>query len=250
MFHLASFGEDIDPLGAMAFIAAVREETFFTTGDDWRVPVEFTFLVGYSALVDDASGAAAQLQSPSLRIQAELDIDTIVLAPTFGSPPEIVMFPESPLALVSQESLNAQMNSDPAAAEVHYVPFWLSDGPIAPISGPFFTVGATATITQTELTWENGNLTFTTELPAGSYQVVGMRARAATGVLMRLVFQGQRGRPGVPVVNAIGDESNEIFRHGRFGVFGQFEHTNPPTLDILGGSSSAQVVMLDLLKVA
>lgn len=249
MFHIGAFAEDIDPGGAMANIAACRETRFQTVGDDWRIPPELTYIAGHAALIDDASGVQAQFQSPSLRILANLDVEPVILAAVFGPPDEVTLFKANPIQLQADENLNLQMNSNPAAVEVHYGLFWLSDGPIAPAQGNSFTVRCTAAITQTETTWVNGNLTFGQDLPAGSYAVVGMRARAATGVAARLVFQGQNACPGVPIVNAIGDADFDEFRHGRFGVFGTFPHTNPPTLDVLGGGAVAQVILLDLIKV-
>jgi hypothetical protein len=34
------------------------------------------------------------------------------------------------------------------------------------------------------------------------------------------------------------------------GVFGEFPHTNPPTLDCLGVTDTSQVILLDLIRVA
>lgn len=249
MFHLGAFFESIDPGGALTFIAAVREDTFFTSGDDWRVPDELTNLIGVGALINDASLARAQLQSPSLRIMAELDIEPIIASTTWGSPPEVLMFPMSPLQLKGQESLNLQMDSDPAAAVVHALLFWLADGPVQPVQGNIFTVRATAALQQVAGVWTNGNLTFSTDLPSGRYQVVGFRARGGDGLGARLVFPNQTARPGVPVVNAITEEDHSMFRHGHLGVFGEFEHTVPPTVDIFDGTVSAQTFLLDLIQV-
>ena len=250
MFHSGAFFESIDPGGALAFIAAVREDQFFTSGDDFRVPAELPFLMGVAALINDASGVRAQFQSPSLRILAELDVEPIINGTVWGSPPEAVMFPANPLPLAAQESLNLQMDSDPAAAAIHAALFWIADGPQAPVQGNIFTVRATAAFTQVAGVWTNGTLTFSTELPAGTYQVVGMRARAATGLGARLVFPAQTARPGCLVVNDEADEDHSMFRHGRLGMWGQFEHTTPPTLDVFDGTATAQVILLDLLKVA
>lgn len=249
MHHLGAFYESKDPGGALLPLNVVREEMFFTVGDDFRVPDALPNIIGAAALFNDASAVRGQVQSPSLRVLANLDIEPIILAAVFGAPPEVLFHGESPIPLTPDEALNFAAESDPAGVVAHYGLVWLSDGPQSPVSGRMFSVRATATVQQTVDTWENGNLVFAQALPAGTYQVIGMRARSSDGVGARLVFPEQVARPGVPVVNAIGDEDPTSFRFGKCGVFGEFPHTNPPTVDVLGGVAAAQYFIFDLLRV-
>lgn len=250
MFHTLAFYEDIDPAGALVPITVVREEMIFTTGDDARVPDALPFIIGAAALIGDASGIQAQVQSPSLRMLANLDVEPIVLADLFGSPPEVLFHPERAIPLTPDEAIQFFMNSNPAAAEQHYGLVWLADGVQNPIVGEFFRVRATSAITQVLTAWTNGNLTFGQTLPAGRYQIIGMRARSADAIAARLVFPEQVARPGVPVVNAIGDTDVSVFRAGRCGVFGEFPSTNPPTVDVVGGTGTAQYYILDMVRIS
>lgn len=249
MFHLAAWAQSIDPAGALTPIDAVREEMLFTTGDDIRVPESLPFIIGQACLANDASVSRAQVQSPSLRSFANLDVEPIVAAAVFGTPPESLFHPDSPIAVAADEALNFAIQSDPAAAAIHYGLLWLADKAQERITGNIFTVRATSTVAQTTTTWVNGNLTFSQTLPAGRYRIVGMRARSTDGVAARLVFPEQVARPGVPVLNAIGDNDPWAFRYGNAGAFGEFPHTNPPTVDVLGGAAAAQTYMLDLLRI-
>jgi len=249
MFHVAAWHETIDPAGVLATIAAVREETLFTSGDDIRVPSGLANIIGAAALANDASAARAQIQSPSLRVFANLDIEPVVAAAVFGEPTETLWHPESPIEVVPDESLNFAFESNPAAAAVHYGLVWLADGPQQPVTGKMFSLRATSAVQQVVTGWVNGNLVFSQLLPAGRYAIVGMRARSADAVAARLVFPDQVARPGVAAVNAIGDEDVYWFRYGRTGVFGTFPHTNPPTVDVLGGVAAAQTYILDLIRV-
>jgi hypothetical protein len=249
MFHLAAWAQSVDPAGVLLPLDAVREEMLFTTGDDIRVPETLPYIVGQAALANDASVSRAQVQSPSLRAFANLDVEPIVAAAVFGSPPESLFHPDSPIAVAADEALNFAILSDPAAAAIHYGLLWLADKALERVNGNIFTVRATATVAQTTTTWVNGNLTFSQTLPAGRYRIVGMRARSADAVAARLVFPEQVARPGVPVLNAIGDNDPWTFRYGYAGVFGEFPHTNPPTVDVLGGAAAAQTFMLDLIRV-
>ncbi len=249
MFHLAAWYQSVDPAGAMVNLDGVREEMIFVSGKDIRVPTGLTNIIGATALENDASGTRAQVQSPTLRALANLDVEPVVLAATYGSPPEGVYHPEAPIPITADEALNFAVVSDPAAAAAHYGGVWLADGAQQPVTGQVFTLRATATITQVAGAWVNGNLTFAQSLPAGTYAVVGMRARSADAVFARLVFPEQTARPGVMCVNAIGDLDPYWFRFGRTGIFGQFPHTNPPTLDVLGGAGTAQYIILDIVRV-
>ena len=248
MFHLGAYAQSVDPAGALVNINAVPEQVLFTTAGDLRIPDRFTMLVGEMAAINDASLVRAQLQAPSLRVEVNHDVEPIVQAAVWGNPPETTWHGDSPLQLVTDESLNFAMQSDPAAPALHYGLVWLADGPVEVVKGRIFTRRATATIAQTTTTWVNGNLTLGQVLPAGRYAVVGMRARSTDAVAMRLVFREQVNRPGVPVINAIGDQDFYWFRMGRAGVWGEFPNTIPPTLDVLGGAAAAQIVFLDLMR--
>jgi hypothetical protein len=250
MFHVAAYYESIDPAGVFQSIAAVREEMFFVNGDDFRVPTKLPYLIGAAALINDASGVRAQFSSPSLRVLANVDVEPIVLAAVFGSPAEGIYHPEAPIPLTPDEALTFYVDSNPAAAAAHYGIALLSDGPQSPVTGNIFSVRAVGAITQNAATWANGNLTFAQSLPAGTYGVVGMRARSADAVVCRLVFPEQMARPGCCVVNAVGDNDTYWQRYGRMGLWGTFPHTNPPTLDVVGGTGTAQYLILDLVRLS
>ncbi len=250
MQHLCAWYESKDPAGALLPLNGVPEQTIMVTGDDIRVPPGLANIIGKAAVVNHATVARAQVQSPSLRMLTNLDIEPIVVsAVVFGSPPEAIYHPSIAIPVMEDESLNFAIASTPGGAVAHYGLVWLADGAQAPATGQMFTLRATATVAQAVATWTNGNMTFDQVLPAGRYQVVGMRARSADGLAARLVFPEQIPRPGVAMVNAIADLDVIRFRSGRGGVLGEFPHTIPPTLDVLGGAAAAQVIFIDLIKV-
>lgn len=248
MHHLAAYFQSVDPAGALIAINAVQDQAVTTETTKVRVPKALPFLIGQAALVNDASGSRAQIQSPSLRQLINLDVEPLVLAAVFGSPPEGIFHPLSPNPLTPDESLQFAILSDPAAAVAHYGLIFLADGPQQQVNDEIFQLRATSTVQQVAGSWVNGNLTFSQDLPAGNYRVVGMRARSTDGVAARLVFSGAPWRPGVPCVNAIGDLDPYWTRFGALGIFGEFAHTNPPTVDVLGGVAAAQTYILDVVK--
>ena len=250
MQHLAAFYGSIDPDGALTPIPAVQDQAITTQGNDVRIPDALPNLIGEIALTAEINLVAARVVSPSLRRILEMAVEPIVGAIVFGSPPEAIMHPLNPTPLDADESINFEINSNPAAVGVHYGLIWLSDGPMAPVGGQMYSVRATAAITLAAGVWVNGNLAFGQTLPAGRYQVVGLRARGTNLVAARLVFPGGTFRPGVPAVNVIGDLDAHWFRYGQMGVMGEFEHTTPPTLDALGVTDTVQNCVLDLVKIS
>jgi hypothetical protein len=249
MFHTVAWEESIDPGNALVTITAVPDAAIFTSGDDVRVPRQLPFLIGAACMVNDASLSRAQLQAPSLRSFANLDIEPVVNGLTFGEQAEVLFHPSNPIPLDADESLNAAFLSDPAAAVIHRMVAWLADGPQQPVNGEIFSVRATSSITLAAATWVAGELAFTQTLPVGNYRIVGWRARSTNGVAARLNFRGGSFRPGVPCVNAIGEEDLPVFRYGRCGVFGEFHTNTPPQVEVLGVTDTAQVHIFDLIRV-
>lgn len=249
MFHTLAWFQSVDPANAFQAINAVREEMLFASGVDIRVHPLLPNIIAEAALINDASAARAEIQSPSLRTLANLDIEPIQAAAVFANPGAISFHPDNPVPVVPDEALNFFVQSDPAAAVAHYGVAWLADGKVNPVTGRMFSVRFTSAVQQVAGLWVNGNMTLGQVLPAGSYQVVGMRVRSADAVSARLVFVGQVPRPGVPVATAIGNIDHYFCRSGRLGVFGEFPHTTPPTIDVLGGVAAVQTGILDLIKV-
>ena len=249
MFTIGAYYQSVDPANVLVQINAVQDQHLVTQGKDLRVPRKLSSLVGQIALTGAAALVQAQLASPSLRSVALLDIEPVVAASVFGSPPEAMFHPSSPIPLEEDESLNLSIQSDPAAAADHYGLVWLSDGEIKPVNGKIYTIRGTAAIQLAAGQWVNGNLSLSQSLPVGKYQVVGMRARGTNLVAARLVFVGYQWRPGVPAVNLISDLDPYSMRYGGFGVFGEFDSINPPSVDCLGITDAAQVFELDIIKV-
>ena len=250
MFHLAGWFEDIDPGGVLTPIAAIVDQSVFTSADVIRVPNAMPNIVGQAALLDDPTAAGAQVQSPSLRAMVNIDIEPVVGSNLFGSPPEVLFHPLSPISVVADEPVTFAVNSNPAAVEEHYGLVWFGDGPQVPVPGNIFSVAATSAVTLAVGVWVNGTLTFSQTLPLGRYTIVGMRARGTNLVAARLVFVGGAFRPGVPAVNAVADRDPNIFRYGRHGAFGVFHSNTPPTVDALGITDTAQSYIFDLIQVA
>jgi hypothetical protein len=248
MFHVVSWGQNVDPGGAMVALNAIREAALFTLGTFHKVHPRMPYLIGTSALINDASASRAQFRSPSLVADGGYDIEPIVTAGTFGTPPEVRLFPDSPLWLEPDEQLEAFVESTPVGAKRHFAHAWLADGISTPIFEEVFTVRCSAAIQQVDFTWTSGNITFEQSLPQGRYLVVGMRCRASNGQIARLIFRDQLGRPGCPIVSGVFEPDLETYRYGNMGVWGHFRQEDPPVLEIFHGTANSQALILDLVR--
>lgn len=251
-----AFQESVDPGAAFNALTAVPDQHVTTVGDDVRVPA-LNRIIAVAAGVESAAAHRARLVAPSLRRMLNLELAPLNTAAAGAvepaSPQAVVDLRATPVELMVDEELNAEVLSDPVAAQIQWCVVWLADGPVAPITGRIFSTRATGTTTLTASTWTNGSITFAEDLPRGRYQVVGMRAEAAGLVAARLVFPGtgaQGWRPGCLGVDAQADLQHMMFRYGQLGVWGEFESNQPPTVDYLSVSAdTAEVLVLDLIQI-
>ena len=234
---------------ALTAITPIPDGTMAISGNDFRVPTGLSNICAATAMINSAAATLrAQIQTPSLRAVLNFDISPIVNGLVFGTMPRINRMWQTPLPLVPLEPLDVFTQN--GAAVMNRAFLWLCDGPVKPVTGKIYTVRFTTAITTATATWANGVVTFAQTLPAGHYQVVGMRAWSANGVVARLFFVGGAWRPGVPMLNLEDNNSWEDFRFGNSGVWGEFDNTTPPSLDVMGITDTSQTGYLDLIKTA
>ncbi len=247
-FTLVGWSESQDS-AVLINIAALADDHVRVVVDDITVP-ELSNLAGYYFV--GANFTQGQIRSPSLRDIFNIDAEPADVAAVPASPAAFHDLFENPIPLEATEGLRAQMAEDAAGASQVTALAWLSDGPVAPVTGEMRTILANGTTATAAFVWTNCALTFSQTIPAGSYQVVGMRVQGATAVAARLNFTGAFGwRPGVVAFDADGDLDVPRFRNGQAGVFGEFTNETPPSIDILTqGIDAAQTVHLDVIKTA
>ena len=237
-FHKAAVSATLLPL------AVVADPHVSYSGNDLTVPV-LNQLV--AALVLGNAPLQAQLQSPSLRRTIQEDIPAMIATETaVGADTVLHDRRSNPLSLDVSEKLNA--------CTVHTLDgwcfVWLADKAIDPVRGEIHTVRCTTGHTTAGDAWQNVALTLSQTLPAGRYQIVGMRAVGTNLLAARLVLIGDSWRPGVPAGASVNSNEPEQFMHGNFGVMGEFEFDQPPSVDLIGtGVTAAEEIYLDLIQV-
>jgi len=237
-FHKAAVSATLLPL------AVVADPHVSYSGNDLVVPALNQIV---AALCLGGAPTQAQLQSPSLRRLIQEDISTTILTETgAGADRALVDRRSDPLALDASEKLEA--------FTIHttdgWVFVWLSDGPIEKVSGAIRTIKCTTGHTTAADAWQNVALTMSQSLPAGRYQIVGMRAFGTNLLAARLVLIGESWRPGVPAGADVNMPEVSQFRNGNFGAMGEFEFDQPPSVDLIGnGVTAAEEIYLDLIQI-
>lgn len=252
MFTTVAFYENTDQAAAYVALNAVADQHVRVVGDDVQVPT-LNNVIAVAGGVDTTTAQRARLVSPSLRERASFQVTPLngqaAAAQEPNSPQAVQDLRFSPIPLVVGEQLNFEAFANPAAAQDQWGIVWLADGPITPVTGFIFCVRATSATAAVAGAWTNVALTFDEDIPRGRYQVVGLRGQSTGMVACRCVFVGGGPRPGVLGTDAQGDITPPYFRYGGLGVFGEFEDTEPPTIDVLAVSADAtQEYWFDLIQ--
>jgi hypothetical protein len=247
MFTLVAY-ETTASLAVLSPIVPVPDPTVAVIGNDIRVPTALPNIVGAFASITGGAGTIrAEIVTPSLRALFPFDVSPIGTTAAQASSFTQTPFWYDPVGIVGLEPMDFLIQNGAAVLNRGYV--WLADGALKPTTGKMYTIRATATATLVTDTWVNsGALTFANTLPAGHYQLVGIRSISANQGAARVFFVGYPWRPGVIAVTSESSSEYFFYRYGNMGVFGEFDNTVPPTVDFLGTTDVAEILYLDLIK--
>jgi len=254
MFTLAAWIQSVNPGSAYVQLAAPADPILTVNSPKILCPPlnQVVMLAGGG---ETLVAPRVRLVSPSLLTLDRFQISPLNTAAAASvlpnTPTRYADLKDNPLQLVVGEQMTMELFSGPAAPQIQWGLLWLADGAIKPVTGKIYTVRATATIAATSITWTNGAIVFDDALPRGRYQIVGFRGQSATMIAARLVIPGTFWRPGcIGAVDATYVDTDNAFRYGNFGVYGEFEDTAQPTVDILcAAADAAEVFFLDLIQI-
>jgi len=230
----------------LTLVAAMTDQHVNVSGDNIRVPgFASRLMLSYAAGINILN---ARIETPTLQAGFTPDLAPLNVGATEPiTPAPIVSFLPNGLQLTPGEDMRVYVdNAD--NAEPQYVFNWLYDKIDALPPGPINTVKATGATTAVANTWTICPLTFAQQLPAGRYAIAGLRVMGATCVAARLVIPGSPFRPGTLGNDLMSDMVSDIFRNGKLGNWGEFEHTYPPQIEIAcTAADTAQTVFIDLV---
>lgn len=253
--HLAGWLEDIDPAGLFVNLTALADQRLFTQGDDLRVPPLNLVFAG-AAGMDGVVEPRARVTSPTLDELTRYEIapvnsqDAAAVEP--DSPQKVDDMRLSPAQLGVDEILQAEILSNPAAAQDQWVLLWFADQvPTQVTGGRPFTARMTGTTTLTVNVWSFVDMVLDDNIPPGRYQVLGLRPESLGCVAGRIVFRtGEFWRPGALGVDTVLDIQHPMFRHGALGVWGEFPFTQLPAIEFLSViADTVETVHIDLVRI-
>lgn len=240
--------------GALELIPGIADQHVRVAGNDIYIG-GLNQIIGYQVIADVP--VDAQLSSPSLRRVALEDV-ACLNATAVGAactPTAAIWKLESPRVLDEDEALNVAVNA--TATNDVIVIVLLGDGPVMPVSGEIITIEGAIACTPVAGAWTNGPITFAQTLPVGRYQIVGVDVIDDAASFLRgfrLVPIGESNRPGGFTRPTQGTTNIYTLpqRMGRMGVWCEFDHLTPPTVDLLGttaGGAASFECFFDLIKV-
>lgn len=205
-------------------------------------------------LVNVPAGSRARINTPSLRTIALPEIYPVKIDAENGTNPPIQGPIWDTMRVPANDEFGIEVSRAGSGAADSFAGVWFSQAFVPAPRGPIITMRATSTNVLVVGAWTLSNLTFDQSLPFGTYAVVGMNVVSGDAMLARLAFPGNtQYRPGVPVVEAYGSYVNpQLFRMGNFGLFGRFNSTAQPSLEMLGHTAGSEpvVILLDVIKEA
>ena len=248
MFHLLGFSKtmtagstDEDCTGTQDGYATLNASSHYLLPETLAI---------YAAYILGATLTKAKLQSPKLRFPWLPYICPLEVAATPQDDPALAYFPDRGYELPATDELSLLTSNAAGAGERHYGLVWAGDGVKNLPPGQIIPMRATAGITNGTGAWVAGALTLSDGLPPGRYAVVGMDAIGTGLIAARLMFPSGGKKPGCIGRATQSLNPHPIFRKGRLGVWGEFEHTAVPSLETFGaGSGTTQEVYLDLIKI-
>jgi len=244
-FHLAGWSQSVDQ-PTVAPISALADPVLTVSGNNIQVPDWANYLVGAAGV--GVNLTRFQIQSPSLRRILNYEVAPLNYQATPLNPAVQADLFDHPIQLDPYEQLQAYCAEDGAGATRMNGLIWLGDGKLDQVTGPVFSMRATASVTLTAYAWTNTAITFDQVLPVGNYAIVGARFFSTGLIAFRFVLQGQTARPGAlgQIDNLKAILSNQ--REGGWGNWGVFNSTSQPTMDFLSSSAdTSETGVIDLV---
>lgn len=247
-FSLVGWSESITPAAALTVLDALTDDHITEIGDNIHVPDNLNkIMLAYAqmTLLD-----RAQIRTPSLQVQMNLELSKLVDGTEPNSPQDLDNYLPEGIQLDAGEQMQAFVQAASGTIQ-GLVLAWLFDSLSAVPPGKRFTVRFTAGTAAVAYTWGSRPITLSETLLAGRYAVIGAKVISTSAIGFRFIFTGQSERPGGLGIDDVDDVQHPIFRNGGLGVWGSFEHDQLPRLEMLCiTTDSAFVGFLDLIKIA
>lgn len=227
-------------------------------------PVQDSFLVitnshflpqrDYNILFAAAMGTLltrARISTPTLLAITTPWLRDISPALGVGSPQIFANYSDAPIPMRGLEELIMLQTDSAVTSESNAAVGGISiqDSTVPP--GRIYTLRGTAAGTLVAGAWTNvGAITWQNALPTGLYALVGANFFSAGAIAGRFIFENTPYRPGGLAVQSITARTDQLFRHGNLGVWGQFHNYAMPAVEMLSGSAdTTEEIYADIIKI-
>ena len=246
MFTIGGWSESQDPNSIYVGQKAMDDAHLHTDGDSIIVP-SMNHIIGCAA-ISTATAIGHRLVSPTLRRINSLQVDPVIAAAAPAGGRELMLHPQDALPLTVNEELTSEDNAATAGGQQECI-VWLADGPIAPVHGEIHHVRFTISVTTVIDLWTLAAITLIDDLPVRNYDIVGLSLVGANNVAARIVIPGFAWRPGALCQPSVNTPNHPLFRNGGLGVWGTFEPTTLPKLELCTSVAGATGTLNGVLDV-
>lgn len=248
-FHLANFFRN-QAIGATNVALNFVNDPIIpqNAANEALLPMDFKVR---AALAYGVGMSRPRLSAPNLRVLPLPHIRPAQVVVAAASPSPIDIVPEEfALPVLKNSGLTVQTTNTDAGAQDHRCALVLQDQFHPAPPGPCWTIRFTGAVVTAANVYASGVLTPEDQLPPGRYAVIGMDVFGTNVVVARLIFATGGLRPGCIGAQAVNTVLENAFRRGRLGLWGFFENTTVPQLELLSnGVTTTQEVYLDVVKV-
>lgn len=185
----------------------------------------------------------ARLDSPQARSVVLPQFLQIDRAASPSTDPNFNDLRKNPFLIRGLEEFQPQVVND-GVAENDYVIMGLTESFEPTPSGEIWSMRGTSTTASTANEWSTITTTWDSELPAGSWYLLGGIVQSANAIAYRWVIEGQDLRPGGVATSSLNNRTAELFYNGGQGILGRFQAWNPPRVQILESSASSDIDVL------
>lgn len=248
MFFTTGFSQSIAPNSVFTKMNALVDDQVRTEGTKIFVP-SYDKLFG-AITCGGANGLRSKMVSPSLRLFNPLEVAPVYQSILPENLDDTTYWPDSPVQLSQNESLENEVNSSNAVASRQTTVIWLAKDQITPVKGKIASVHFTVTVALIEGSFASANVVFPEPLPVGIYTVVGARLNVPNGIFARFIPIGLPQRPGFICNQTVNERDIFWQRYGNLGPWFQFDTTQEPQIAIVGSTNTGSTTyngVIDIL---
>lgn len=246
----------------------LSSDTLFANGGSsttYIVPSTHTQVIGAYGLGNTSGGGGDQLRfrldAPSFLKQGNGFYPVFNCVDQNASIPATTDIPYNdipyPIPVAVNDTLGVDILTGGTTAAANYNVIAIGSGRPNPSPGPWWPARFTSSTTLTAHAWTACSLTAEQNIAPGTYAIGGMRVLSASAIAARIIIPGYGYRPGcigmsVPQTAEIdgAGQQGKVFRNGALGVWGAFDSTALPIVEVLANAAdSSEAFILDIKKV-